>query len=843
MKRYRYILFILFVILSCQSEIDDNDLGDNTNENVVPMSFYAGIEIPQDSSSTKTILDGTPSDALRNVLWEYQDEVYVTNGFQSSKFTNTSQGTSEIALLEGSLGEGTDYYAAYPFNMVTEYSSSNFTMDLPAKQTYYENGIDSEAFPMVAQCEDGVFNFKNICGILVVKLLGEHTITSISFSGKDADGNYLSVSGKGTVKMNYSDVPTLVMNHSSSDTSVTLSCIKGVKLNSSTPTFFHIVLPAGIYNSFVLNITADDGSMMFIKSKTTLNIKRSMRTTATALDFVPSVVSTYIDEYGINQGLGVDIDGVVWAPVNCGYHKTDFKYGKLYQWGRKYGQGYNGALYDMNGNEVGTCSDSSVPIIESGTVVLSTAQAKSNEDYFYKGTPYCGWISSINAELWNFKRDTNHIKTEYDPCPSGWRIPTYLELKNLCSNMSSWTTKDGQLGYWFSGSEYYSSSVPRVFFPAAGYRSYGGNAYGRGRSGSYWSSEYFGNNCSFYLEFDKNSASMDYFSYADGRPVRCVKYDGESISVSTLTFDATSLLLEVNEQSTLSATISPSNATHQLIHWWSDDPSVAAVDQNGKLKAISVGTTTITAMAGMQTTTCKVTVTSLSYIDEYGINQGPGVEIDDVIWAPVNCGYHEIDFRYGKLYQWGRRYGQGYNGVLYDVNYENVGTYSDSFVPTIELGSVSLDIGQSKSNEAYFYEVRSFPYDWLFSPNDKLWNSGTEYSPIKTEFDPCPSGWRVPTYKELDNLRSNMSSVTTKDGQVGYWLSGSESYSSFVPRVFFPAAGELYGSYALGRGSVCSYWSSHTLDYFAVHLSVFSGSMSMGGSHRYKGFSVRCVQE
>ena len=33
-------------------------------------------------------------------------------------------------------------------------------------------------------------------------------------------------------------------------------------------------------------------------------------------------------------------------------------------------------------------------------------------------------------------------------------------------------------------------------------------------------------------------------------------------------------------------------------------------------------------------------------------------------------------------------------------------------------------------------------------------NSGTESNPIKTDFDPCPSGWRVPTYIELHNAIS-----------------------------------------------------------------------------------------
>ena len=71
MKQYKSILLVLFSILACQSEINQNE---NTNENAIPMSFYAGIEIPKNSSLTKTVLDGSPSDAFRNVLWEYQDD-------------------------------------------------------------------------------------------------------------------------------------------------------------------------------------------------------------------------------------------------------------------------------------------------------------------------------------------------------------------------------------------------------------------------------------------------------------------------------------------------------------------------------------------------------------------------------------------------------------------------------------------------------------------------------------------------------------------------------------------------------------------------------------------------
>lgn len=286
MKRYKSVLLVLFSTLACQSEIEKND---NTNENVIPMSFYAGIEMPKDSSLTKTLLDGSPVDAFRNVLWEYQDDVYVTNGLQSSKFINTSQGTSEIALLEGELEEGTNYFAAYPYNMVTSSSTSSFTIDLPSEQTYCKDGIESETFPMVAQCKDGVFDFKNLCGILVVQLLGNQAISSITFSGKDATGNYVPVAGSGTVSMDYDNVPILFMNEFS-ETSVSLSSSKGVQLSSTIPTSFHIVIPPGEYSSFELVIQAVDGSVMTIKSNKSFNIKRSSRLTATSLNYAGVVV-------------------------------------------------------------------------------------------------------------------------------------------------------------------------------------------------------------------------------------------------------------------------------------------------------------------------------------------------------------------------------------------------------------------------------------------------------------------------------------------------------------------------------------------------------------------------
>ena len=239
------------------------------------------------------------------------------------------------------------------------------------------------------------------------------------------------------------------------------------------------------------------------------------------------------------------------------------------------------------------------------------------------------------------------------------------------------------------------------------------------------------------------------------------------------------------------------------------------------------------------------------YIDEYGINHGPGVEIDGVVWAPVNCGYHKDDFKYGKLYQWGRKYGQGYVGDIYDVNGIKSGEYSDAVKPILHPGPVSVSEGQSGSNSDKYYKVgynadQNIVYtDWCTNPNDQLWNSGSESYPIKTEYDPCPAGWRVPTAAELYGLINYSSLTADANGQSGYWLSGTSSNS---PQVFFPAAGDIFvDGDGEGRGFEGIYWSSGTncsLDGYAQLMCISETSgILYGESMRAAGYSVRCVKE
>ena len=310
------------------------------------------------------------------------------------------------------------------------------------------------------------------------------------------------------------------------------------------------------------------------------------------------------------------------------------------------------------------------------------------------------------------------------------------------------------------------------------------------------------------------------------------------VPVVTVSLSSTSLKLYEGDIAQLTATVKPKDATDKTVVWSSDMPSVATVDQTGLVTGILAGTATISASAGGKVAKCTVTVSSrvvatADYVDEYGVNHGKGIAIGMAIWAPVNCGYHANDFKYGKLYQWGRKYGQGYD--------EN-----DASVPTIEDGGNSVITGQHKDKaNVFFTSTSEFNYDWLYPQDNKLWNSGSESAPVKTEYDPCPEGWRVPTYAELDELRDNYSSWTIADnGQIGRWFSGPNPYTASVPQVFFPAAGCRFnddgGAYY--RGNCGYYWSSRPGGTGAGNLGFYSSIVHMHSDYRADGYSVRCVQ-
>ena len=80
------------------------------------------------------------------------------------------------------------------------------------------------------------------------------------------------------------------------------------------------------------------------------------------------------------------------------------------------------------------------------------------------------------------------------------------------------------------------------------------------------------------------------------------------IPVSSVSLSQQSAELVEGESITLTASVSPSNATDNKVSWSSSKSSVASVDQKGTVTAGAIGSATITASAGGKKSSCTVTV-------------------------------------------------------------------------------------------------------------------------------------------------------------------------------------------------------------------------------------------
>jgi uncharacterized protein (TIGR02145 family) len=117
---------------------------------------------------------------------------------------------------------------------------------------------------------------------------------------------------------------------------------------------------------------------------------------------------------------------------------------------------------------------------------------------------------------------SDSIKTQNDPCPAGFRVPTHAQWQGVFANNirtevgSSWT---------FSTTNY-SSGIrlgEMLFLPAAGLRiDVDGELISRGTHGNYWSSTEFSVDHAWRMEFTFNVLSYDGRDLSRGLSIRCL---------------------------------------------------------------------------------------------------------------------------------------------------------------------------------------------------------------------------------------------------------------------------------------------------------------------------------
>jgi hypothetical protein len=180
------------------------------------------------------------------------------------------------------------------------------------------------------------------------------------------------------------------------------------------------------------------------------------------------------------------------------------------------------------------------------------------------------------------------------------------------------------------------------------------------------------------------------------------------------------------------------------------------------------------------------------------------------IWMDRNLGASQAATSstdansYGDLYQWGRRAD---------------GHQCRTSPTTATLSSTD------QPAHGDFITITSGNNDWRSTQNDNLWQG------VNGVNNPCPSGYSLPTYAELDAERLS-------------W-SQNNSAGAFASPLKLPVAGgrNLSNGSLYDVGSFGYYWSSTVLGAGAYYLFFGSSNADMGFSSRADGSSVRCLKD
>lgn len=394
-----------------------------------------------------------------------------------------------------------------------------------------------------------------------------------------------------------------------------------------------------------------------------------------------------------------------------------------------------------------------------------------------------------------------------------WRMPTRNELEELKEFCTfTWTSSEHYVYGYQVTSKINGNSI---FLPAAGDRS---DIYWRfvGCEGNYFSSslseEYWGSAWSLDVDHDNNDAIgvKNWADRSSGNSVRPVCPSANWQGITSISFDKSSESIIVGNSYKLTATLKSGNDDYSFfsdyydqITWSSNKESVATVDADGTVTALSVGVATITAAFNSFEAT--IFIKAIPESVDLGLS---------VKWATFNVGATSPE-DYGDYYAWGEtetkstynwsnyKYCNGSNTTM--TQYCNKSSYGNNgFTDSQTILVMSDDVARQK---------------W-----------GTS--------------WRMPTKTEITELINDCTwTWTTQNGVNGYRVTSNKS--GYTDRsIFLPAAGYRDDKYSVGEGSSIFYWS-RTLctDYpdSAWYLYYYSGDCRTGNYDRYSGLPVRPV--
>lgn len=229
---------------------------------------------------TRTCLGEVLSNETYPLLWEKGDRIIIApSGKPATSYYETQEQGCDVAefrFISGLEGnemppENTALTALYPADAY-KFTDGKHTINIPENQTYRKNNISSGTMPMIAGATSRELSFRNVCGILRLRLNTleqDIRLSSIKVAADKGLAGPIATFEGTDVTWNNPDSET---GHG-----ITLSC-DGVAL-SPEPEDFYIVLPPGNYSGFKIQLETEGQDKKTYRMDGVLEIERSAITT------------------------------------------------------------------------------------------------------------------------------------------------------------------------------------------------------------------------------------------------------------------------------------------------------------------------------------------------------------------------------------------------------------------------------------------------------------------------------------------------------------------------------------------------------------------------------------
>ncbi|MDY4917497.1 MAG: hypothetical protein SO114_07475, partial [Candidatus Cryptobacteroides sp.] len=196
----------------------------------------------------------------------------------------------------------------------------------------------------------------------------------------------------------------------------------------------------------------------------------------------------------------------------------------------------------------------------------------------------------------------------------------------------------------------------------------------------------------------------------------------------------------------------------------------------------------------------------------------------------------------GLLYQWGRK--DPFLGSS-SISRNTIAKSTITWPSAVKSDSSNGTIDYATANPTTYITYNNKNYDWYYTGDSSTDNTRwTTSSSVKSIYDPCPAGWRVP-----DGGSNGIWSKAGFDDTTFDSTNKGMSFSISSPSTtWYPASG--YRSKDDGGlfvvGSIGYYWSASPYSSNYAYYLIFYGNgevIPSNDSNRANGFSVRCLQE